>query len=103
MQTLFQIVTLDGAEILTANELAERYTITPNLPAQHLRPELRNQPCLEGLCGPMWGGYHDEDGDSIFFQRDGAPDVRASYGSQKPVASMYVRYESWDAYDLYSR
>lgn len=26
----------------------------------HLRVELRGQPCLVGLCGPMWGGM---DGD----------------------------------------
>jgi hypothetical protein len=103
MQTLFQIVTLQGAVILTAAELAERYPTSTRQPAQHERPELRNQPCIDGLCGPMWGGYHDEEGDSIFFERDSVPNVRASYGSQKPVASMYVRYESWEAYELYSR
>ena len=103
MQTLFQIVTLTSIELLTAEELAAKYTITPSLPAQHMRPELRNQPCIEGLCGPMWGGYYDAKGQHIFFKDGGAPDERQPYGSQEPVVAMYVRYESWDAYERYSR
>lgn len=39
-----------------------------------LRDELRGQPEIEGLCGPMWGG------------------------EEHPL-----RYEDWESYDLLSR
>jgi hypothetical protein len=45
---------------------------------QHLREELRGQPCFKGLAGPMWGG-HDDNGEPI------------------------IRYEEWSVYELLSR
>jgi hypothetical protein len=34
----------------------ETYHITR---VSHLRPELRTQPRIQGLCGPMWDGEKD--------------------------------------------
>ena len=104
MKTLYQIVTLDGEEVLTLNELRAKYPVKASeTPAKNLRPELRDQPQVEGLCGPMWGGYHTADGDSIFFEGGTPNGPRKSYSTQEPLDSVYIRYESWEAYDVYSR
>lgn len=71
-----------------------------------LRPELRGQPMLKGLAGPMWGGWHDAEGRSIYFQGQGdRPDAEiAPYSPGKlPVAYHVIRYEDWGSYDLLSR
>lgn len=104
MKTLYQIVSLEGAELLTLDELRAKYPVKDREgPVQHLRAELRDQPQIEGLCGPMWGGYHTADGDSIFFEGDRPDGPRKSYSTKEPLDSIYIRYETWEAYDVYSR
>lgn len=105
MQTLYQIVSTDGGETLTAAELAARYDVTDLESGTHLRPELRGHPRIKGLCGPMWGGWQDAAGESIFLTNDRDPEsAPQSYSpSQGPVAVAVVRYETWEAYEVYSR
>lgn len=105
MQTIYQIVSNNGGEILTADELAARYDVTDTESGTHLRPELRGQPRIKGLCGPMWGGWKDADGESIFPINDRDPESPPlSYSpSQGPVAAVVIRYETWEAYEVYSR
>lgn len=85
--TIFQIVDTDTEGNLTSQYFETDYPaavfdlrgfrVRPEpAPPQHLRPELRDHPRIEGLLGPMWGG-----------ERDG-----------KPV----IRYETADAYRLLS-
>ena len=101
MKTLYQIVSTDGAQLLTAEELAARYDVSELETGTHLRPELRGQPRIKGLCGPMWGGHYDGDANPVYLKRDG--EGRETYGSQEPIEEIHIRYETWEAYELYSR
>jgi len=105
MQTLFEIVSLESSplsgKLLTADELAQHYNLDARKEGgTHLRPELQGQPVLPNLCGPMWGGHRYEDGEHVFLNDDG---TRRPYGSQKPITAMVIRYETWPAYEAYSR
>ena len=69
-----------------------------------LRDELRGQPQIKGLCGPMWGGFHDAEGKSIYFKQNDKSDEVESYSPSKgPVAYHLIRYEDWESNDLLSR
>ncbi len=104
MEIKFQIVTLNGGEMLTREEVESRFELAERTGPAHVRKELQNQPEIKGLCGPMWGGWYDEDGEHVFLVDDKNPDgERQRYGSQKPIAYMALRYESWEAYEAYSR
>jgi hypothetical protein len=66
-------------EVDTAEVEALGYALdTARTGGDHLRAELRGQPCFTGLCGPQWGGLNESGG---------------------PI----VRYETWEAYKFYSR
>ena len=81
VNTPFQIVTLNGSTYAadTAEVEALGYALdTARTGGDHLRAELRGQPCFMGLCGPQWGGLNESGG---------------------PI----VRYETWEAYKFYSR
>lgn len=105
MQTRYQMIADDitGSPLMTLEEVRAAHTPTDKTGGYHLREELRGQPCFKGYCGPMWGGYLDEDGNHCHF-RDNVADEgkRETYGSQKPVAYVVVRYETWPAYDRLS-
>lgn len=70
-----------------------------------LRPELRGQPQIKGLAGPMWGGYRDANGESIYFKRNDNDlnEVESYSPSKGPVAYHLLRYEDWGSNDLLSR
>ena len=81
VNTPFQIVTLNGSTYAAdaAEVEALGYALDPaRIGGDHLRAELRGQPCFTGLCGPQWGGLNESGG---------------------PI----VRYETWEAYKFYSR
>ncbi len=107
METRYQIVGTpdrDG-DMLTLEELAARLTITGTRHNPAVRPELRDAPEAANMCGGMWGGWRDANGESIFLTNDRDPNsAPTSYSpSQGPVAYVVVRYETWEAYDRLSR
>ncbi len=106
METRYQIVgTNDDRDMMTLAQLEVRQTITGEKIGAHLRPELQNQPILADMCGPMWGGWRDANGESVFLEDDRDPNsAPKSYSpSQGPVAYVVVRYETWEAYERMSR
>lgn len=82
--TIFHLVTnrarkldiIDAADVIGAFE-DRGYAYRGDETGRHLRPELRDHPKFDGLCGPMWGGTAD----------DGGP---------------IIRYEDWDTYNILS-
>lgn len=85
---------------------AAGYKRGERLGASHLREELRGQPSLDRLCGPMWGGWRDQAGEGIYFQGSGDdPNGEiASYSpSQGPVDHYLIRYEDYEANERLSR
>lgn len=107
MKTLYQLVGVagqDGSELLDRETLASRYDLSNPETGTHLRPELQGQPRIKGLCGPMWGGWRDEDGGYVWPSDDRDPNSPAkNYGSQKPIDAVVIRYETWEAYEQLSR
>ena len=75
--------------------------------ARHiLRAELRDKPPIAGLCGPMWGGYRDANGEGIYFAGSGdnpSGEIASYSPSHGPIDHYLVRYEDWESYDLLSR
>lgn len=92
MQTKFQIVSTKGGTILTREEFEAKYGIQEIETGTHLRPELIGKPRLADHCGPMWGGYHDSEGNSMFGD-----------DAAEKADEVWIRYETWDAYEMYSR
>lgn len=92
MQTKYQIVGLDKVELLTRAELDAKFDTSELEMGTHLREEIRGEPKIKTLCGPMWGGYRDSEGECIF------DDDAAEKASE-----VWMRYETWKAYDVYSR
>ena len=106
MEVLFQIVTARNSMALTQAQVEGLYKTKPKGEANsRLRPELRDKPEIEGFAGPMWGGWRDAAGEPVYYEsgRDLDENARQSYGSQEPVTGYLVRYETWEAYDIYSR
>jgi len=57
LEYIYQVVTENGAEYFTFNELKEKYTF--NETNNYGRIELHNQPRISSLVGPMFNGYMD--------------------------------------------
>ena len=57
LEFIYQIVTENGSEFLTFEKLKEKYTFSGY--CNYGRIELRNQPHIVGLVGPMFNGYMD--------------------------------------------
>jgi hypothetical protein len=57
IEFIYQVVTEDGSEYYTFDELFSKYNFVDL--NKRGRIELHNQPCIAGLIGPMWGGYED--------------------------------------------
>ena len=100
---LYQVVGDGDNSLMDEQTFKARYQTEPHY-AAHLRPELQNEPALPGYAGPMWGGWRDEDGASVWPRDDGNPFAPCeSYGSQKPIVAVVTRYETWEAYEALSR
>jgi hypothetical protein len=111
MQTKIQIVSnmareaviLDDFEAVKAAgyELGQR-----DYEHSLLRDELRGHPTIKGFHGPMWGGWRDAEGQSIYFENhgDGPDGVIVDYSPSKgPVDHYLLRYEDAGTCDLLSR
>lgn len=106
METRYQIVgTNDDRDMMTLAQLEISQTVTGEETGRHLRPELQNQPKLADMCGPMWGGWRNAAGESLFLEDDRDPTsaIKPYCKAQGPVAYVVVRYETWEAYDRLSR
>lgn len=58
----YQLVTEDGIEDVTIDELKSRYTFLRNMVNNHsLREEYRGQPWFQDLVGPKYYGRDEED------------------------------------------
>lgn len=77
-QTSYQVVTTEGWSNLSFNELAAQHEITGFKNASHLCHELQGKPMIEGYHGPMYNGVNEK-------------------------GQLVVRYETYAAYDMYSR
>lgn len=77
MEFIYQVVTTTGAKYFeTLDDLLDNYMINEwNSNPRH-REELQDQPKLDGLIGPMFGGYKD--------------------------GKTVIRYETVEAYRMYS-
>lgn len=107
MKTVYQIVGMadvPSSNLLSRDELAARFDLSEVEAGKHLRVELQGQPRIKNLCGPMWGGFFDEDGEHVFpTDRYDATSPPERHGSQKPIVAICVRYETWAAYEQLSR
>lgn len=106
MKTIYQVVSTTAPAVeLDRAAFEAAYKIENHPEGKHLRPELRGEPVIADHCGPMWGGWRDEDGEHIFLtdDRDPASPHRPYSPSKKPVAAKVIRYETWSAYEAYSR
>lgn len=105
MEVRYQTVgTNDDRDMMTLAQLEIRQTVTGEQQGTHLRDELRGQPTLEGMCGPMWGGWRDAEGNSVFLEDDRDPTSKPKpYSDAGPIVAYVVRYETWEAYDALSR
>ncbi|MBU0958158.1 MAG: hypothetical protein KKF56_05105 [Nanoarchaeota archaeon] len=56
MNQKYSVVTMSGRKVYTLRGLLKKYqkTGTTNKKPSQLRKELRGQPILKGLLGPMW-------------------------------------------------
>lgn len=105
MKTLYQVVGANIDEfLLSREELLARFAEAAAPAVQsHLRPELQNQPALKGLCGPMWGGWRNDEGQSVFLEDDNDLTSVTSYSAKGPIAAVVIRYETWATYERMSR
>lgn len=114
MKTLYQVVGLSdlpGDTLMTFEELQARFgdrvkpVTTEKAERRVIRSELCDKANIEGLCGPMWGGWRDASGQYVFIEDDKDPtSAPKSYSTHKgPIESYVVRYETWEAYDALSR
>lgn len=106
IETRYQLVgTSDDHDMLTLAGLEIRQTITGEQSGSHLRPELRGQPILANMCGPMWGGWRNAAGESLFLEDDSDPtsEIKSYCKAQGPVAYAVCRYETWEMYERMSR
>lgn len=63
-----------------------------------LREELRNQPLIENFCGPMWDGYRYVTPAGLKYEFQATDEEKATCDK---VA--VIRYETQNAYEMYSR
>lgn len=107
MQTLYQIVGLPtgNLDMLTREQFDALCPNTVIKTGSHLRAELQGQPSTEDLCGPMWGGWRDADGEMVFLENDRDPTspVESYSRSKGPIVAYVVRYETWETYEVMSR
>ena len=109
METRYQIVgrnDVDPSNFMTLDELSQIVTpVMPGGPRTYLRRELQNAPGIAGLCGPMWGGWYDENREPVWLVDDYDPEgARPSYcRTDLPIAIVVVRYETQEACDMLSR
>jgi hypothetical protein len=105
METRYQIVgTENDRDMMTLAELESIQTVTGKETSPHLRPELRDQPIIGNMCGPMWGGWRDAAGEYVFLENDRDPtSPPKTYSKGGPIAYAVVRYETWEAYERLSR
>lgn len=96
MKTIYELVTKDtnghyqtikcGIDELT--DLITGYETNPRL-----RPELNNQPKLNGFIGPMWGGQgHEIDGRYI-------PEYVTTFIPEDAEKVNIIRYEAQSVYN----
>lgn len=74
---MYQVVTTEGAEMLTYAQLSAKYDITGINKKTHNRIEIQGKPVLADFHGPMYNGVND-------------------------TGQVIVRYESYKAYEMYS-
>jgi len=100
MKTTYQMIDNVENSIFTLDEFLEKFEIKDNNYKPILREELRSQPRIKGYAGPQFGGHYDEDGKSVYLNRDGQ---REKYGSQKMIVETRIRYEKIGMNEFYSR
>lgn len=77
VKVVYQVVSENGAELLTYAELAAKYEIIGINKNTHNRIEIQGKPKLANFLGPMYNGVNNE-------------------------GLVVVRYESTAAYEMYS-
>ena len=108
MKTLYQIVGLPtgNLDMLTREEFDRLYpNAVPSTNDGHLRPELQGQPVVPNMCGGMWGGWRDAEGNYVFLENDRDHESMPKLYSRNkgPIVAYVVRYETWETYEVLSR
>lgn len=77
MEFTYVVVTMEGAQEMSREELENNYKVDGFLVRKSAREELQGQPTIFDLCGPMYDGETKE-------------------------GAARIRYETWDVYNMMS-
>lgn len=62
------------------------------------RAELQGQPILDGFCGPMWDGYRYITPEKLKYEFEATEEEKETC-----TKIGVIRYETQEAYDMFSR